>query len=215
MRALSPLCCLLVGACILPDKIVVSSVSAPDPVDSADSSDGYCEERSYDVGLSEATELGFSASDVLALVAGPREATLTYADGSTTTVTVSAEHDGGHVYYVDSAAVGAAPDCEDHLELAVQVHLSTADGQFNETMVASLTPSALTDGLSLGFAQSADDVTGSFSLDGADLLLYSMFVSADLFTGEIIAEDEPTGEEDPYRTCGVGAWGVALDTGCW
>ena len=212
MRALSLLCLAFVAACFPPEKMQVSSVDAAyveDPVDS------YCDERSYDVGLTETTALGFSASDVLSLVAGPREATLTYADGSTTTLTLSAETDGGYVGYIESTPVGDAEGCEDHLDLAVNVHLSTADGLFDETMLSVLTPSTLDGGVTLYFGQLIEALVGAFSLEGTDLLHCKALISADAFTGEIIAEHEARSEEEPNLYCGVGAWGMDLSTGCW
>ena len=40
------------------------------------------------------------------------------------------------------------------------------------------------------------------------------FISADAFTGEIVAVDQANGEEDSDDECGVAAWGAPLMTGC-
>lgn len=204
----------LVSACIFDAEPKVVTVVGTTTED--DTAGGGCDERSYDVGASEVTDLGFSAADVLTFLAGPRSAELVYADGSTTALTLSVESDGAGVSYTRREdAYGEGLDCVDSLELGLVVNLSTADGAFAERLTTSLSLSEYASGVSLYPRQDIEDVAGTFALERADRLSYVIFFSADATQGEIVAIAEPIGDEDPTEECGVAAWGAALATGCW
>ena len=205
-----PLCALLAG-CIYEKGTVVQYVEAPYTPD-----EPSCEESSYDVGLSEVTALGFAASDVVALLAGPREAELVYADGHSTTVTLSAAHDGGAVTYTHRTSVDGTTDCTDDLTVGVELSLLTSDGAFDELLPFEVSLSELGLGINPSLIQPIDELGGSFSLAAADELNYILFFGTDgSFDGEIVAIDFADDPEDAMRECGVGAWNIDLATGCW
>lgn len=99
-----------------------------------------CDEVKTDLAPGEVSILGFSGADVLALVTGPRTATLEWTGGSQTTVTVEAVDVGGAVRFVDSEPAehdgdgmeAAAAMCEDRLEIDAVLSLVTDDGAFAE-----------------------------------------------------------------------------------
>ena len=184
-------------------------------MDSADDPpEGDCEERTFDVGFSEVTDLGFSAEQAIALIAGPREAELVYADGSTTTITVSAAHDGGAVQYTARESLDTAMPCPDTVRFGLTLSYSTADGVFAETATDTLVLAEIASGVNLHPRVQAADLGGSDSRLYTDYVEFVTFISADAFTGEIVAVDLANGEEDSDEECGVEAWGAPLVTGC-
>lgn len=99
-----------------------------------------CDEVKTDLAPGEVSVLGFSGADVLALVTGPRTATLEWAGGAQTEVTVEAMDAGGAVRFVDSEPAehdgggmeAAAAMCEDRLEIDAVLRFATDDGAFAE-----------------------------------------------------------------------------------
>lgn len=209
----------LAPACIFLEGPVFKTVSVDSVFDSAfdsadDPGEGSCEEERYDIGFGEPTDLGFSAADAVALLAGPREAELTYAAGGVTTIQVGVAHDGGAVQYIHRESGDPSVTCTDTVVLGVTATYSTADGLFAETAASTLHLSELAGGVSFHPRVRAADLAGSFSRTYTDYVEFVTFVSGDAFTGEIVAVDEANGEEDSDDECGVGAWGAPLMTGC-
>ncbi|MFH1468093.1 MAG: hypothetical protein ABIO70_27145 [Pseudomonadota bacterium] len=137
----------------------------------------HCEDTPTVITLEEATALGFSGADVLALAEGIRDETLTWtADESTTPVHVTVTYDAGEVRFVDSEPVypegedGAIQDiavvCDDRVEVDVTVTVVTDDGGFDEAWDVAL---ASIDGLSAGASVDLESFTGSFTYDTSEL----------------------------------------------
>ncbi|MGK4003250.1 hypothetical protein WMF31_11545 [Sorangium sp. So ce1036] len=108
---------------------------------------GRCEDQKQPIGEADVSPLGFSASEVLASIAGERTAPLTWANGGSTTVTVLVGAPTA-VRFVESTRVedsdpsGVEPafavDCSDHLEIDVPLSFATADGAFAESLQVTL-----------------------------------------------------------------------------
>ena len=117
--------------------------------DKNDLEDGpYCENTATVLALDEASALGFSGADMLALAEGGFDETLTWAaDSSTTPIHISVGYAEGEVRFVDSEAVypegeGETPaigvECEDFVEVDVSVVVTTTDGALDETYELAL-----------------------------------------------------------------------------
>lgn len=106
-----------------------------------------CDREATDLELDAATDLGFTAGDVLAWLEAAHTSSLVLADESTgrdLTVTVTS---AGAARWVDqseaeSSDTGAQPAiaavCDDFVELDVVVDFATADGAFAETWEVTL-----------------------------------------------------------------------------
>ena len=136
----------------------------------------YCEDVATVITLEEATALGFSGADVLALAEGTFDETLTWtADGSTTPVQVVVSYAEGEVRFVDSEVVtpegedGEILDiyveCPDRIEVDVTVAVATEDGGFDEAWDVALSS---TDGLTAGGSVSPADFTGTYEYTAMD-----------------------------------------------
>ncbi|WP_437809849.1 hypothetical protein [Sorangium sp. So ce1078] len=119
--------------------------------------EGPCTARSEIIGVEDASRLGFSANDVVSAISGARSATLTWAKGGSTTVTVSAgapltarfvhftragvQHAAGDdgppnapVDLMATSCPGGAP----LLEIDVPLSFSTEDGAFADSFPVTL-----------------------------------------------------------------------------
>jgi hypothetical protein len=103
------------------------------------------------VALTEATRLGFSAEQVLAALGSERRLTLRRANGTTTSLVVSLAYEGGNIEVQDReyrsddsaaeialASLELAIDCDDILQLEVELRFSTEDGAFDEVWPVAL-----------------------------------------------------------------------------
>ncbi|WP_438029949.1 hypothetical protein [Sorangium sp. So ce233] len=106
-----------------------------------------CHEEAEAIGADADTPLGFSAQDVVTALSGERSAPLTWANGGSTTATLSvgelvaarfvrsttppSSGSGG-------AELALAVDCADHLQVEVPLAFSTEDGAFDETFTVTL-----------------------------------------------------------------------------
>jgi hypothetical protein len=111
-----------------------------------------CDDTTSVLTQDEPCPLGFSADDVLAVVAGPASASATWTDGgATTTVTIQALLAGEVLYHdrspvedtggpEDTGPAMGAPDdgCPDWLEIPITLGLTTDDGAFDESVTASI-----------------------------------------------------------------------------
>jgi len=132
------------------------------------------------LALDAASPLGFSAAQLLAALGAEHNATLTYADGSTTPLQVAIEYEGGGVEFVDrafrsdgsgeeqaSTGIEIALDCSDVVEVEVTLTFATDDGAFDEAWPVTL--SADTASTARAYSQIAlDELTGSFELSRVD-----------------------------------------------
>ncbi|WP_437568586.1 hypothetical protein [Sorangium sp. So ce542] len=119
--------------------------------------DGPCTARSESIGVEDASRLGFSANDVVSAISGARSATLSWAKGGSTIVTVSAGAPVAARFVrftrsaVESTAGGDGPP-EDPadlreagcpggaplLEIDVPLRFSTDDGAFADSFPVTL-----------------------------------------------------------------------------
>lgn len=108
-----------------------------------------CKETRSAIALGESTALGFSAQDALNYLESSYEATLTWADGTTTAVTMSIDDRDGDIEFVDQEVDNSSSGqeeyqadamimCEDFVSIPVTVTFATADGKFNESWALSM-----------------------------------------------------------------------------
>jgi hypothetical protein len=99
-----------------------------------------CVDTETPVGVGEETALGVTADEVAALVAPASTYPFTWADGASTTLTLSFVPTD-EAWFVDSEPAprgdGETPaiwiECDDRLELRTRVGFTTADGAFDES----------------------------------------------------------------------------------
>jgi hypothetical protein len=137
-----------------------------------------CEDATTTLAAGEASALGFSGEDVLAVVAGPTSLDAEWTDsGTTTAVTLALTLTGSPVFHdqteiVDTGGygVGADPEggwCPDYLEVPVTIQFSTADGAFAETLSGAIQATS-TDSLSAGGELDYANLGGSYTLTEID-----------------------------------------------
>jgi len=98
------------------------------------------------LGLDDASPLGFTGADVVALVGGEHAGQLAWAKGGMTGVTVTFEYAGGQVHFVDrewkddgsGTAAEISTDCNDVIEVPGILSFATADGAFAESWPANV-----------------------------------------------------------------------------
>ena len=119
--------------------------------------DGPCTARSEIIGVEDASRLGFSANDVVSAISGARSATLTWAKGGSTAVTVSAgapltarfvhftrsgvQYTAGGDGPPDDPVAPVATSCpgaDPLLEIDVPLRFSTEDGAFADSLPVTL-----------------------------------------------------------------------------
>jgi hypothetical protein len=106
----------------------------------------HCEDTPTVLTLEEASSLGFSGADLLALASGVHSETLSWASGGSTPVTVTVTWGEGEVRFMDSEAVypdtGLTMDigieCQDYLEVDVALTIATEDGALDESFDLAL-----------------------------------------------------------------------------
>jgi hypothetical protein len=95
------------------------------------------------LGLHQASPLGFSAADALVQIEGDRTETLLYAKGGDTALSFGALYNGGATRFVESEyrsyddGPEPAIDCPPAVLVDIDVSFSTADGAFAETWKAT------------------------------------------------------------------------------
>lgn len=98
---------------------------------------GYCIDTRTEVSFSEQTALGLTAGHLLALGAGKHVKQLTWADSSTSSVTLTVDGTAASGWFVKSEhnpATGIVPEveCRDSIEVVVAATLATLDGKLDE-----------------------------------------------------------------------------------
>jgi hypothetical protein len=191
--------------------LVACSVSQGENEDDTGTHEGRpdsleCSDTSTTLASDEASVLGFSADEVLAVMAGPVDAAGTWsADDSAVLVTLSVVAAGDAVFHErepvedtgvpdDTGFEMGAPDdgCPDWVEIPVQLALTTDDGAFDETVVGSV---LAMDTASLWVSADLDwtALTGTFTfteIDPAEWDQVTLSVSAGWVDGS------PTGQVD-------------------
>lgn len=118
-----------------------SSVDPPAPGgQTGEESFGCLTVSTETASLGEATRLGFSGSEVLAVVQPENTSTFTWADASETPVTVAVTVTGTTVEVRDNEwkapddgrEIGS-PNCEDAVAIEAQLAFATGDGSFDES----------------------------------------------------------------------------------
>jgi len=144
------------------------------------------------LAVDEASPLGFSAADVLTTASGPHGATLTWAKGGDTPVTVNITARDGVIEYQDrewrddgsgteeAPAIGAS--CPDVVVIPVRLELATEDGAFDEVFDISLEATAV-DTSSAWLELDLDALAGTYTVTEVDPSQYeevSAFLSVQL-----------------------------------
>jgi hypothetical protein len=149
---------------------------------------GRCDERVSDLTLEQNSPLGVSAADLVAWVAGTHRETLLWQDSSGTfgpehgrsEVTIEIEPLGAHFITRSVAQSGdgreeggvlidiafAEEPCPDAIQLDVRLHISTAGGALDETLVTTLEATS-DDYVTGNIALPIDSLNGSFEAEVA------------------------------------------------
>jgi hypothetical protein len=185
-----------------------------------------CSDTLTTLAMDEPCPLGFSADEVLAVVAGPVEASGTWtADGATVLVSLAASAGGAPIYHdrapmddtggpEDTGPAMGAPDdaCQDWLELPLDLVLITDDGAFDEVVsatmlamdLAALWASAELDWAALGGSYTFDEI------DPDDWDEVGLAVSAGWFEGLPTGQVDMSASRSVSDTMGEGLVGPVL-----
>lgn len=189
---------------------------------------GECEETERAIGLDEATALGFTAGDLLSVVAGDHEEALTWADAELTgvegetTVTYSLDtQNPASIVFIESEPDPSNTqeidvECEDRIVVTTAATLVTADGLLDERLEVRLTSA---DGQRVTWRGSVEptDIGGTFPTTSADEDMELTGLDLDgthdatngAASGSVNAELQSTGDgPDGIAAYGiVGYWG--------
>lgn len=154
-----------------------------------------CAETVSSLTLDQATDLGFTAQELISSVTGGSSDTLTWSDGTTTGVHLGVGYADGALRYVHSeveeppedagAILDIAVICEDRIEVVADVTLKTDDGAFDEMWTVTLRALA-SDEASFNQDLLPGDLTGTYdyrALDPAEYDSTSAALSVSLRTG--------------------------------
>jgi hypothetical protein len=150
-------------------------------MDDTGGTDGWgnpCDDTPATLAMGDASPLGFSADEMLAVAAGPNTADAIWTETSgTTTATLSLAAAGAPVFHdlefvSDTGDHGGADwdedsACPDYLEVPVTMTFSTGDGAFSESISASLTAASLAS-LSAGADLDHAALGGSYTVTEID-----------------------------------------------
>lgn len=183
---------ILLPALVLASSLPACDFSREDPDDGLEASGNGCVDTVTVLGgVEAASALGFSAADVLAVAEGSHASTMTWGEGmlegpvhvtfgpesGAGELTVGVAYNGGEVRFIDSkpeeggeggeAALGGYAECENRLEVDVDVTVTSAGGAFAEAFTAPLAAT------SRGIGRISHDVDiaavmGSFALTAVD-----------------------------------------------
>ncbi len=210
MRAFLPL--VLLSGCGLLDK----------PADEGP----HCEDTRTPIAFDEATPLGFTADEVLALVPMDESSVLLYSDGTSTDLQLGFAPAEG-AYFVDSEAVypegGEQMDiaviCEDRVEIEGMFAFATADGAFAESFASVL--SATAERVSIRQEIDLDNLNGTFDLvpfvDAEDYDTLKAWI--DVSYSEGASSGAVSGQASGQEECADGeectAWAENVDVATW
>jgi hypothetical protein len=173
---------------LLPALVLATSVPACDDLphdpDGEALDGGSCVEKaSVLAGIDAASALGFSAADLLVVAEGSHTSGMKWAaglaEGPVTVsfgpesgageLTVTIAHAGGEVRFIDSSYAdnggldGGYAECDDRLEVDVDVTVTTAGGAFSESFTAPLRATSRGIGRIL-HEIAVDEFAGSFAV---------------------------------------------------
>lgn len=178
--------------------------------------------ESRDLAWSELSPLGFSADTLLRALGAERETRLTWADGSSTPLTLTLERSTGAVAFEERewtesrsgaepalAPIGAGnelalPQCNDVVSLPVSMRVTTSDGAFAEQLTVRLLAESATRATA-GATLDAQSLTGSFRVTALDPAAYdrvlvnvSLTLGSEAWSGTVsgqaIDDGEPSGD---------------------
>lgn len=185
----------------------------------------YCEESATELGLDEASPLGFAAASVLAYTSGEQTGIFTWGAGGESDAVVSvAAADSAR--FVDGESVYPDPDaepitCPDRVEIDATVAFATDDGSFDEHWDLAL---IATDDLALGFSTIIENGTfeGTYDLEEAvydldyDHLRARAEGAFDASGGTGSLYGEASGTQDCADSASVCYdWTETIDVGSW
>lgn len=107
-----------------------------------------CVVTDVEIARDEATELGFSADEMLAPIEGTFESVLEYRDGGNTDLVITVAHDGSPIVLRESVAPADEPNKQcpaKGVHARVRVTFDTADGAFNESWAKDVSASTAGD----------------------------------------------------------------------
>lgn len=188
-----------------------------------------CTETPDELSIEEESPLGFAGRAVTTIAGGDHTATLTWATGDTTELTLSVSYQDGDIRYIDSepeepgpgeVAPAISPVCEDRLEVDVVLEAATEDGALAETWDSTL--SAYEEQVINLYEELAiDGLTGTLDVasyvTSADYTALSAWISGEITvtgtSGEVAGQ--ASGEDDCGDSEDCSAWAEAVDIGTW
>ncbi len=175
-----------------------------------------------DYAFADSTPLGFTGQQVADLVVAEHAATLTWAKGGETALTVAVTtaataitwRDNGYVD--DGSGIEIAMECADDLMLPVQAVFTTADGAFAETWDLELSAVAA-DAASAYAELDLDALGGTYTVtevDPADFDAVRAFLELKIgpggASGEVSGQAEEAGDAaDPDSTASASRFEIA------
>lgn len=189
-----------------------------------------CQDTPTTIGMSDPTALGFTAEAALAHATASESATLTYADATTTPLTLGFAS-AGTARFVDSEPVYEGDgdevtlieiDCFDRVEVAGTFTFVTDDGLFDESFDASLS-ATVAEEATISASLDLDALGGTFEIepfvdttdpwDDARAWIQATFVagvSRGVVDGQVSGSD-PDCEAGDACT----AWAAQVAVGTW
>lgn len=217
-RAIAALCGVLVGGCFggqTGGEISSEEPAAPWPPRPGEVPDFSCRDEQTVVALGDASALGFSGADVLAMALGTHRARLAWnaapqvitfgPEAGESEIALSVEYRDGPVHLLrakQGTQTGPELGCQpDRIAVEVTVHLTTAGGALAETFTTSLLASA-PNRARLSSALAIDELAGAFLVDvPASYRAVTLSVNAELapgsFTGTLGGTVESRPSSDP------------------
>lgn len=194
-------------------------------LDKETAADGGCVWTSSAVALDEATEVGLSANELLALADGEHSALFTYATGDSTPLGLTVTGLGAAELLTGEAPESNTDvywDCPTTLSVDVRVDFVTEDGAFAEQWDTALTTTVESQGVAaFGVDLDPDGLSGSYDLTSAvtatdydDLRAWvNGQFGAEGPSGEISGQASGREECDDGETCS--AWAELVEVGTW
>jgi hypothetical protein len=187
----------------------------------------YCEDQPSDVALEDATDLGFSAADVLAGIPAEEAVVFTYADGSATELSL-AFTPAGTARFVTSEAVypdsgGESPAigvvCDDRVELDGRLSFHTADGAFAELLDVVVAATAervfVNEELALDALFGTFDITPFVQSTDYDALKAWLDISFADGASAGAVSGQASGEDECEAGDACSAWAENVAVGSW
>jgi hypothetical protein len=176
------------------------------------------------VALDEATPLDLTGAEVLDLVSGEHAASLAWAKGGGTELTLTVEHTGAGARYVDRAwneddsGLESLGECGDLVEVYVSIGFSTRDGAFREAWAATAVSATTASDARAARLTPPEQIAGTYQVTEVDpaaydelALLFELSFDATGAHGHVSgqATQGPDDPADPHSAISLMAFPIA------